>query len=241
MCHGRASAGWRWQHSSSLSPGVCRKKFLDSCRADVVPVWLVDSGASRPYLVQIKDLGHFGAPRWPPGSCRTLKKSPMLPLFEYNTQGQDRGPRQAARRFFLSGGVRQMCDCWPPKLLAPCTVLSGLSHVARATTLGSSVTRGRSGLPGGLVPQPSCTSSACWCPESQVGQRLTTQTRVRHRAARSVHHCHCGRFYELLPGSPPVLSPVPGVMVLVTHSELRFAVTEPMIGRERPQSFILHM
>ena len=104
MCHGRASAGWRWQHSSSLSPGVCRKNFLDSCRADVVPVWLVDSGASRPYLVQIKDLGHFGAPRWPPGSCRTLKKSPMLPLFEYNTQGQDRGPRQAARRFFLSGG-----------------------------------------------------------------------------------------------------------------------------------------
>ena len=80
------------------------------------------------------------------------------------------------------------------------TVHSGLSHVARATTLGSSVTRGRSGLPGGLVPQPSCTSSACWCPESQVGQRLTTQTRVRHRAARSVHHCHCGRFYELLPG-----------------------------------------
>ena len=115
------------------------------------------------------------------------------------------------------------------------TVHSGLSHVARATTLGSSVTRGRSGLPGGLVPQPSCTSSACWCPESQVGQRLTTQTRVRHRAARSVHHCHCGRFYELLPGSPPVLSPVPGVMVLVTHSELRFAVTEPVLGRERRQ------
>ena len=119
------------------------------------------------------------------------------------------------------------------------TVHSGLSHVARATTLGSSVTRGRSGLPGGLVPQPSCTSSACWCPESQVGQRLTTQTRVRHRAARSVHHCHCGRFYELLPGSPPVLSPVPGVMVLVTHSELRFAVTEPMIGREGPPIFYI--
>ena len=44
----------------------------------------------------------------------------------------------------------------------------------------------------------------------------------------------CGRYYDFLPGSPPVLSPVPGVMVLVTHSELRFAVSEPMIGRDAP-------
>ena len=41
--------------------------------------------------------------------------------------------------------------------------------------------------------------------------------------------------YEFLPGSPPVLSPVPGVTVLVTHSELRFAVSEPVLGRERRQ------
>ena len=45
----------------------------------------------------------------------------------------------------------------------------------------------------------------------------------------------CGRYYEFLPGSPPVLSPVPGVTVLVTHSELRFAVSEPVLGRERRQ------
>ena len=31
------------------------------------------------------------------------------------------------------------------------------------------------------------------------------------------------------------LSPAPGVMVLVTHSELRFAVSEPVLGRERRQ------
>ena len=150
------------------------------------------SGASRLYMSRIKARGHCRAPRPRPGSCRTLKKSSKLPLFDCTTLVQNRAhprapPADIAPQRFRS--VRQFCSIFSPTLVELCLLSvrgwwserCGQGHDPG----GSLVHRG---CPRGIALLPRLLLRLPWVPRvgCAAGQAAPHSSNLRHRAARSV-------------------------------------------------------